>query len=145
MENNKWKPHEDFAECEIINSEYKYTWVDKPPQVGLSTSLGRVCLRKRLRLAHFAPTNRIIYDTLGKKIMDGMPFGRIGDNQYMCPKSHKNVFFGFNRSGGCPICSYFFDSSEQGCGYRSIIDNEYPAYGLTYEKFRVLTYINPIA
>jgi hypothetical protein len=145
MENNKWQPHENFILNEVLNIEAKYVWVNKLPQVGLTTSLGRVCLKKMLRLAHFAPTNRIIYDTLGKKIMEGMPYGRIGSNKVMCPKSYKNIFFGFHRSGGCIRCSYFFDSTEQGCGYRQIIDNNYPAYGLTYEKFRVLTYIDPIA
>jgi hypothetical protein len=144
MENNKWQPHEDFIEY-LLNLPEKFIWVDKLPQVGLTTSLGKVCLRKGLTFAHFAPTNRIIDDTLGKRIMEGKPFGRIGSNEYMCTKSYKNEFFGFHHSGGCTRCLYFYDSTEQGCGYRSVIDNPYPAYGLTYSKFRILTYVDPFA
>jgi len=67
--------------------------------------------------------------------MDGMPYARIASNKELCPESHKNSFFGFHHSGDAQVVHPFFDSPE--CGYRDIIDNTYPAYGLTYEKFRV--------
>ncbi len=97
----EWHKHEEFIETQVLNSPDSYVWIDKQAQLGLTTSSGKVCLRKRKKMTHFAPTNVIIEDTLGNKIMNGEDYGRIGNNKSMCPIANKDKFFDIHYSACC--------------------------------------------
>lgn len=130
--NNKWQKHEQFVE-QLLNIQddegnpVKYMWVDKNPQSGFTTSLGKVCVRKGLKFLEIAPYNRIIDVTLGLKIMDGNPYGKIGTNKDMCDDKYENPFFKGIYHTKCHGCKKY-------CGYRKVANIDYPAYGITYSK-----------
>lgn len=140
MENkdNKWQKHEDWVEKEILNSPEKYIWINKNPQSGFTTSLGKVCVKKGLKFLEVAPYNKIIDDTIANKVMDGKPYGKIASNKDLCKNCFPNPYFKDNNEGkggiyhcGCKGCSLI---QTDLCGYYQVSHNDYPAYGITHSK-----------
>ncbi len=130
--NNKWQKHEKFIE-DLLNLPDKYIWVDKNPQSGFTTSLGKVCVRKGLKFLEIAPYNRIIDDTIAVKVMGGKDYGKIGTNKEMCKNSFPNKFFKRQKIYhiNCDSCSLI---NTDKCGFYKVSHNNYPAYGITYSK-----------
>ena len=101
----------------------KYIWVNKLPQTGFTTSLGKVCVINNMIFIEFAPTNRILIETVGGKVFDKQNeikagihpayiFGLIGNNKIMCPKSTKDETFDTYLTS-CRTCDLKF--SNTGC------------------------------
>jgi hypothetical protein len=139
-----WEQHENYIE-HLLSLPDKYIWVDKLPQTGFTTSLGRVCLRKHLTFVEFAPVNRILIETVGGKIMDKQKeinsgihpayiFGFIGNNELLCPRSCKDELFDMYTTS-CRECDI---RGTDACYYNLVAKTDYPVYGITYDKFRIM-------
>lgn len=130
----------------LLKLKYKFIWVNKLPQTGFTTSLGKVCIINNQIFVIFSPTNRILIETVAGKIMNKKKeieagihpakiFGFIGNNELMCPRSRKDQTFDMYLSP-CHKCDLVGTDS---CYYQVVADTDYPVIGITYEKFRILT------
>ncbi len=139
-----WEQHMKFIE-DLLKLPFKFIWVDKLPQTGFTTSLGKVCIINNLIFIEFSPTNRILIETVGGKIMDklkeinagihpGQIFGLIGNNELMCPRSSKDETFDMYLTS-CRTCDL---AGTDGCYYYLVAKAGYPVYGITYFKFRIM-------
>lgn len=139
-----WEQHMKFIE-DLLKLPFKFIWVDKLPQTGFTTSLGKVCIINNLIFIEFSPTNRILIETVGGKIMDKQKeikagihpahlFGLIGNNELMCPRSSKDETFDMYLTS-CRTCDL---AGTDGCYYYLVAKASYPVYGITYFKFRIM-------
>lgn len=130
---------------ELLKLPFKYIWVDKLPQTGFTTSLGKVCIINNLIFIEFSPTNRILIETVAGKIMNKKEdikkgihpatiFGFIGNNERMCPRSRKDDTFDMYLTS-CRTCNLCGTDS---CCYNLVAKTDYPVYGITYPKFRIM-------
>jgi len=130
----------------LLALPYKYIWVNKLPQTGFTTSLGKVCIINNQIFVIFSPTNRILIETVAGKIMDQKKeieagihpakiFGFIGKNELMCKRSRKDQTFDMYLTP-CHKCDLV---GTDNCYYYVVAGTDYPVVGITYEKFRILT------
>jgi len=119
--------------------------IEKPTQVGVTTSLITTALEVGATVAVLEPTNKIIDDTVSKAVglckvnnlklrFNNPTWDKISRNAVMCPAYKRDEVFGWDVKGDCKNC--FVRSFD--CKYQQVKNNNSDLLALTYHKFQSL-------